>query len=76
MGAAAAVILMKERQLVEAFERAGATTLASAGFPADIGVEPSGIGWRAGRCPRGPGRRPSLFGADIEIYRVELPRRR
>lgn len=46
MGAAAAVILMKERRIVEAFERAGATSPASARTPDDLGVDPHGIGWR------------------------------
>ena len=46
MGAAAAVVLLRERQVVEAFERAGATSVDRAMVPADIGVEPDGIGWR------------------------------
>jgi hypothetical protein len=46
MGAAAAVILMKERRIVEAFERGGATSPASARTPDDLGVDPHGIGWR------------------------------
>ena len=46
MGAAVTVILMKERRMVEAFERAGATTAASARAPSDLGVPADGIGWR------------------------------
>jgi hypothetical protein len=46
MGAAAAIILLKERQVVEAFERAGATSPEHAMDPAHIGVEQDGIGWR------------------------------
>jgi hypothetical protein len=46
MGAAVAVILMKERQIVEAFERAGATSLGTSRSPTDLGVDPNGVGWR------------------------------
>ncbi|HET7190090.1 MAG TPA: hypothetical protein VFI52_18185 [Gemmatimonadaceae bacterium] len=46
MGAAAAVILMKERRIVESFERGGATSAASARTPDELGVDPHGIGWR------------------------------
>lgn len=46
MGAAAAVILMKERQVVDAFVRAGATSAASAAEPADLGVDLAGVGAR------------------------------
>ena len=46
MGAAVVVILLRERQVVEAFERAGATSPDRATDPATIGVEQRGIGWR------------------------------
>jgi hypothetical protein len=46
MGAAAAVVLMKERHIVEAFERAGATSPDRGRAPDDLNVEASGIGWR------------------------------
>jgi hypothetical protein len=46
MGAAVAVILMKERQIVEAFERAGATTASRGRAPSELDVEPGSIGWR------------------------------
>ena len=46
MGAAAAVILLRERQLVEAFERAGATSPDRARSPEALGVDPHGLGWR------------------------------
>ena len=46
MGTAAAVILMKERRIVEAFERAGATAPDRAVPPEAIGVDASGLGWR------------------------------
>jgi hypothetical protein len=46
MGAAAVVILMRERRIVEAFERAGATSPALARSAADVGVDPNGNDWR------------------------------
>ena len=46
MGAAAAAVVVAERRLVEAFERAGATGAASALTPEEVGVEPSSLGWR------------------------------
>lgn len=46
MGGAVAVILLKERQIVEAFERAGATSADHARRPEDVGVTPHGVGWR------------------------------
>ena len=71
MGAAAAVILMKERQVVEAFERAGATSPDRATDPANIGVEQGGIGWRRLRdhavvreASPGSGR----YYVDIEVW--------
>ncbi len=80
MGAAAAVILMKERQLVEAFERAGATSVARAGFPADIGVEPGGVGWRRLReraVVRETSAGSGQFYLDLEVWQaVRRTRRR
>jgi hypothetical protein len=47
MGAAvAAVILMRERRVVEAFERAGATSPDRAISANDVDVDESGVGWR------------------------------
>ena len=46
MGAAVTVILIKERQIVEAFMRAGATSATSAVHPGDIGVDLGGVGGR------------------------------
>jgi len=73
MGAAAAVILMKERQVVEAFERAGATSPDRATDPANIGVEQGGIGWRRLRdhavvreASPGSGR----YYVDIEVWQA------
>ena len=46
MGAAAAAVAIAERRMVEAFERAGATSVASARTPDEVGVETSSLGWR------------------------------
>lgn len=46
MGAAVTVILIKERQIVEAFERAGATTASRGRTPTELGVHEGGVGWR------------------------------
>src|SRR4051812_38815330 len=46
MGAViAAVVAKKEREVVEAFERVGALSPATARMPSDFGVETDGIGW-------------------------------
>ena len=45
MGTAAAVILMKERRLVEAFERAGAVDPAHAIVPDAVGLDAEGLSW-------------------------------
>ena len=46
MGAAVTIILMKERQVVDAFLRAGATTPERAVFPSDLAVDLDGVGGR------------------------------
>lgn len=46
MGAAVAVMLMKERHIVEAYRRAGATTPDKAVVPEDINVGAHGAPWR------------------------------
>jgi hypothetical protein len=46
MGAAAAILLMKERQVVEAFMRVGATSTDSAVDPSDLSVDLGGVGMR------------------------------
>jgi hypothetical protein len=46
MGAAATVIMLKERQVVDAFMRAGATSAATAAYPSDIAVDLGGVGGR------------------------------
>ena len=46
MGAAVAVVLIKERHIAEAFQRARATSPERAVVPEDIGVDLTGIGGR------------------------------
>jgi hypothetical protein len=46
MGAAAAIILARERRLMEDFVRAGATSPERAVSPDELGVDTSGVGWR------------------------------
>jgi hypothetical protein len=46
MGAAVAVILMKERQVVDAFTRAGATSAEHAVDPSDLAVDMTGVAAR------------------------------
>lgn len=45
-GPAVAIMLMKERHVAEAFERAGATLAERARAPEDLAVGTHGIGWR------------------------------
>lgn len=46
MGAAAAAVVVAERRMVEAFERAGATSPASGRAPDELGLETWSLGWR------------------------------
>jgi hypothetical protein len=46
MGAAAAIVLARERHLMEDFVRAGATSPDRAVTPEELGVDTAGIGWR------------------------------
>lgn len=46
MGAAAAAVVVAERRMMEAFERAGAISAATARTPDEVGVETSSLGWR------------------------------
>ena len=73
MGAAAAVILLKERQLVEAFERAGITSPALARTPDEIGVDPHGIGWRRlhdHAVVREAGAGSGRYYVDLEVWQA------
>ena len=71
MGGAVAVILIKERHVVEAFERAGATSPAQAVSAADLHVDERGIGWRRLR-DRAIVReaRPGLYYLDIDVWQA------
>lgn len=46
MGAAVTIILMKERHVVDAFVRAGATSPSRAVLPSDVAVDIDGLGER------------------------------
>ncbi|PYP76136.1 MAG: hypothetical protein DMD35_19600 [Gemmatimonadetes bacterium] len=46
MGGAVAVIIIKERHMVDAFMRAGATDAAHAVYPGDIAVDLGGVAGR------------------------------
>ena len=46
MGAAVTMIMIKERQVVDAFLRAGATSAATAVHPGDLSVDVEGVGGR------------------------------
>ena len=46
MGGAVAVMIIKERRMVEAFTQAGATSPASGVYPGDIAVDLAAIGGR------------------------------
>jgi hypothetical protein len=80
MGGAVAVILLRERQVVEAFERAGATSPERARRPEDLGVDPYGLWWRRLREravvreaePRDEGR----YYLDLEVWRAVRQMRR
>lgn len=46
MGSAAAAVLIRERHIVDAFQRAGAISPERALAPEDLGVHTHGVGWR------------------------------
>ena|SRR2546423_9783313 len=79
MGAAAAVILTKERQLVEAFERAGVLTPESARSPDQLNVDTGGIGWRRLReraVVREAGAGSGRYYLDVEVWEAVSRQRR
>jgi hypothetical protein len=45
-GGAVAIVLIKERHVAEAFERAGATSAENARSPEELSIGAHGIGWR------------------------------
>ena len=78
MGAAVAVILSKERHVVEAFERAGATAAERARPASDLQVEPNSLGFRRLRRQAVIREaRPGEFYLDAEVWAaVRRSRRR
>lgn len=80
MGGAVAVILIKERHIVEALERIGATTAERARTLdelGDIGVHAQGLAWHALRdrvIVREAGAR--RYYVDIELWQATRRRRR
>jgi hypothetical protein len=70
MGAAAAIVLAKERHLMEDFVRAGATSPDRAVTPEELGVDTAGIGWRRLRdhaIVREAGAGTGRYYLDIEV---------
>jgi hypothetical protein len=79
MATAAAVIVMKERHIAEAFERAGATTASHGRSPAELDVDPSGIGWRRLRdraIVRESSPGTGLYYLDLEVWQATRRTRR
>ena len=80
MGSGVAVVLIKERHIVEAFERVGATTAERARTLdelGDLGVHAHGLAWHALRDrvivrEAGSGR----YYVDIELWQATRRRRR
>lgn len=70
MATAVSVVLVKERHIVEAFERAGATSPSRARPLADLSVDADGIGMRRLRA-RSVVREaaPGAFYADLDVWR-------
>jgi hypothetical protein len=77
MGGAVAVILIKERHVVDAFERAGAIAAHRAIRPADINVDDGGVIWRRLR-ERAIIRdaSPGLYYLDVEGWQAQRRTRR
>jgi hypothetical protein len=70
MGAAAAIILARERQLMDDFVRAGATSPDRAVTPEELGVDSNGIGWRRLRdhaIVREAGAGTGRYYLDVEV---------
>lgn len=73
MGGAGAVIVIKERHMVEAFKRAGATSPDRAVLPSELSVGAHGIGWRRLReraVVRESSPGSGLFYLDIEVWQA------
>jgi hypothetical protein len=71
MGAAAAIILARERQLVETFERAGVTSPESARSAELLNVDTGGASWRRLReraVVREAGAGSGRYYLDVEVW--------
>jgi hypothetical protein len=71
MGAAAAIILSRERRLVETFEQAGVTSPESARAPDQLNVDTQGLGWRRLReraVVREAGPGSGRYYLDVEVW--------
>jgi hypothetical protein len=67
---AAAIVLAKERHLMEDFVRAGATSPDRAVTPEELGADPTGIGWRRLRdhaIVREAGAGSGRYYLDVEV---------
>lgn len=70
MGAAAAIVLAKERHLIQDFVRAGATSPDRAVTPEELGVDTAGVGWRRLRdhaIVREAGAGSGRYYLDVEV---------
>ena len=80
MGGAVAVILIRERHIVDAFQRAGATSPDRAVLPSDINVHDGRVAWRRLRSHavlRESHEGSGLFWLDVEKWKaVHRTRRR
>ena len=73
MGGAVAVILIKERHIVDAFQRAGATSPDHAVLPSDINVHDGRVAWRRLRSRavvRESAEGSGLFWLDSETWQA------
>ena len=80
MGGAVAVILIKERHIVDAFERAAATSPDRAVLPSDLNVHDGRVAWRRLRSHavlRESAEGSGLFWLDVDVWKgVHRARRR
>jgi hypothetical protein len=80
MGGAVAVILIKERHIIDAFQRAGATSPERAVLPSDINVHDGRVAWRRLRSHavlRESHEGSGLFWLEVETWKaVHRTRRR
>lgn len=73
MGGAVAVILIKERHIVDVFERAGATSPDRAVLPSDLDVHDGRVAWRRLRSHavlRESAEGSGLFWLDVDVWKA------